>query len=223
MFQNGTCALPLQFAALVDISEVLCDCRSFRTKEIGDLLLRQPHRLVFKAHVQPNGLVRLIDDNLVLARSHSTLPLKCRGAHASRNSAHDDEGEEKRGLGMGFHRVSYTIFAVGCVGFRGRFSWPRKVSVVRREQIRVLIKTAAPAYAEASGGQARCRGGGLTGVAFSPHGPSILPARTKRPPRTEILTSPHGPSDLPAWGKRGAAARGWVRVSAADPEGKVRK
>ena len=34
----------------------------------------------------------------------------------------------------------------------------------------IVPQTAAPAYAEASGGQARCRGGGLTGVAFSPHG-----------------------------------------------------
>ena len=59
-------------------------------------------------------------------------------AHASRNSAHDGEGERKRRLGMGFHRVNYTISAALCVGFRGRFPWPRKVSVVRREQIRVL-------------------------------------------------------------------------------------
>ena len=59
-------------------------------------------------------------------------------AHASRNSTHDGEGEGMRGLGMGFHRVNYTIFAAGRVGFRGRFPWPRKVSVVRREQIRVL-------------------------------------------------------------------------------------
>ena len=68
--------------------------------------------------------------------------------HASRNSAHDGEGEGKRGLGMGFHRVNYTIFAALCVGFRGRFPWPRKVSVVRREQIRVLIKTAAQLAAQ---------------------------------------------------------------------------
>ena len=63
-------------------------------------------------------------------------------ARASRDSAHDGEGERKRGLGLGFHRVNYTIFAALCVGFRGGFSWPRKVSVVRREQIRVLFKTA---------------------------------------------------------------------------------
>ena len=42
-------------------------------------------------------------------------------ARASRNSAHDGEGERKRGLGMGFHRVNYTIFAALHVGFRGRF------------------------------------------------------------------------------------------------------
>ena len=59
-------------------------------------------------------------------------------AHASRNPTHDSEGERKRGLGMEFHRVNYTIFAAGCVGFRGRFPPPRKVSVVRREQILVL-------------------------------------------------------------------------------------
>ena len=48
----------------------------------------------------------------------------CVTAHASRNSAHDGEGEGKRGLGMGSHRVNYTIFAAGRVGFRGRFPWP---------------------------------------------------------------------------------------------------
>ena len=29
------------------------------------------------------------------------------------------EGEGKRGLGMGFHRLNYTIFAALRVGFRG--------------------------------------------------------------------------------------------------------
>ena len=32
------------------------------------------HGLVFKTHIQPNGLVQLIDDNLVLARGHLALP-----------------------------------------------------------------------------------------------------------------------------------------------------
>ena len=73
----------------------------------------------------------------------------CVTAHASRNSAHDGEGEGKRGLGMGFHRVNYTIFAAVCVGFRGRFPPPRKVSVVRREQIRVLSKNRTPASTSA--------------------------------------------------------------------------
>ena len=70
-------------------------------------------------------------------------------AHVSHHSAHDGEGEGKRGLGMGFHRVNYTIFAALCVGFRGRFPWPRKVSVVRREQIRVLNQNCTPARASA--------------------------------------------------------------------------
>ena len=43
-----------------------CDRWSLCAEEIGNLLLRQPCGLVFKTHVQPNGLVRLIDDNLVL-------------------------------------------------------------------------------------------------------------------------------------------------------------
>ena len=62
----------------------------------------------------------------------------CVTAHVSRNSAHDGEGEGRRGLVTVVHRVDYTIFAAGCVDFRGRFPWLRKVSVVRREQIRVL-------------------------------------------------------------------------------------
>ena len=40
-------------------------------------------------------------------------------AHVSHHSAHDGEGEGKRGLGLGVHRVNYTIFAAGRVGFRG--------------------------------------------------------------------------------------------------------
>ena len=44
-------------------------------------------------------------------------------AHASRNSAHDGEGEGKRGLGMGFHRVNYTIFAALRVGFGLVIRW----------------------------------------------------------------------------------------------------
>ena len=40
-------------------------------------------------------------------------------AHASRNSAHDGEGERKRGLVTVVHRVNYIIFAALCVGFRG--------------------------------------------------------------------------------------------------------
>ena len=60
VFQNGTCVLSLQFAVLADICEVLCYRRSLRAEEIGNLLLRQP-----------NGLVRLAHDNLVLACAHS--------------------------------------------------------------------------------------------------------------------------------------------------------
>ena len=37
----------------------------------------------------------------------------------SRNSAHDGEGEGKRGLVTVVHRVNYTIFAALRVGFRG--------------------------------------------------------------------------------------------------------
>ena len=48
-------------------------------------------------------------------------------AHASRNSAHDGEGEGKRGLGMGAHGVNYTIFAALRVNLRGRFPWSLKV------------------------------------------------------------------------------------------------
>ena len=88
----------------------------------------------------------------------------CVTAHANRDSAHDGEDEGKRRLGTVVHRVNYTIFAALRVGFSGRFPWPRKVSVVRREQIRVLNKNRTPARASAlrttfgRGICANCRG-----------------------------------------------------------------
>ena len=89
------------------------------------------------------------DENFAMTGLDGDTPRDCMGtdpakasAHASRNSVHDGESERKRGLVTVVHRVNCTIFAALCVGFRGRFPWPRKVSVVRREQIRVLIKTA---------------------------------------------------------------------------------
>ena len=63
----------------------------------------------------------------------------CVTAHASRNSAHDGEGERKRGLGMGFHRVNYTIFAALRVGIRGRFP-PRLIL------LRLKAAIAAPVF-----------------------------------------------------------------------------
>ena len=45
----------------------------------------------------------------------------CVTAHASRNSAHDGEGEGKRGLGMGFHRVNYTILPRSVLAFAADF------------------------------------------------------------------------------------------------------
>ena len=41
-------------------------------KQITQSRLIEPHRLVFKAHVQPNGFVRLINDDLVLFFAHNT-------------------------------------------------------------------------------------------------------------------------------------------------------
>ena len=43
--------------------------------------------------------------------------------HASRDSAHDGEGERKRGLVTVVHRVNYTIFAAGRVGFGLVIRW----------------------------------------------------------------------------------------------------
>ena len=54
---------------------MLCYRRSLRTEEIGELLLRQPHRLVFKPHLQPYCLVRLIDHNLILYFAHNATSL----------------------------------------------------------------------------------------------------------------------------------------------------
>ena len=41
-------------------------------KQITQSRLIEPHRLVFKAHVQPNGFVRPINDDLILFFAHDT-------------------------------------------------------------------------------------------------------------------------------------------------------
>ena len=52
-----------------------CDNRLIPAKKQRHLFLRQPHRFVFKTDVQPDGLVRLVDDNLVLSAFHSYFPV----------------------------------------------------------------------------------------------------------------------------------------------------
>ena len=41
------------------------------TKQLSHLVTIQPHGLIFKTHVQPDGFVRLVHDNLVLVSAHS--------------------------------------------------------------------------------------------------------------------------------------------------------
>ena len=41
-------------------------------KQITQSRLIEPQRLVFKAHVQPNGFVRLLNDDLILFFAHNT-------------------------------------------------------------------------------------------------------------------------------------------------------
>ena len=105
--------------------------------------------------------------------------------HASRDSAHDGEDERKRGLVTAVHRVNYTIFAALRVGFRGRFPWLRKVSVVRREQIRVLIKTAAElTEIDRSAGAAKNGDRALMGRVDAAHDKAReIPATVKQPTR----------------------------------------
>ena len=42
------------------------------SKQLRHLMTIQPHRLVFKTNIEPNGFVRLIYDNLVFVRTHIT-------------------------------------------------------------------------------------------------------------------------------------------------------
>ena len=48
-----------------DIVDVTIHHRSVNAKQLRKARLVEPHRLVFKTYVQPDGLVRLIHDNLV--------------------------------------------------------------------------------------------------------------------------------------------------------------
>jgi hypothetical protein len=71
MFQNGTRAFPVEFAALVDVGQVLCYRGTLRPEKICNPFLRQPERLVFETDVEPKRLVRLIDDDWRLCRDPS--------------------------------------------------------------------------------------------------------------------------------------------------------
>ena len=42
----------------------------YALEQLAKLRLRQPHGLVFKSYIQPNGLIRLVDDDLVFTRCH---------------------------------------------------------------------------------------------------------------------------------------------------------
>ena len=68
----GSCLL-IQLPARIYVLKMQSDIVSRTTKQSCHLALRQPHGLVFKTHVQTDGLVRLVHDNLVFACAHLTL------------------------------------------------------------------------------------------------------------------------------------------------------
>ena len=60
----------LQFSLREDVLYVATYDRHIALEQLAKLRLRQPHGLVFKSYVQPNGLIRLVDDDLVFTRCH---------------------------------------------------------------------------------------------------------------------------------------------------------
>ena len=44
-------------------------CLYIAPKQLRHLMAVQPYRLIFKADIQSDGFVRLVDDNLVLAQA----------------------------------------------------------------------------------------------------------------------------------------------------------
>ena len=66
------------------------------SEQLCHLALREPNRLVFEADLQPDGLVRLIDDDLVLGFWHDGDPLRLWQAVEEflRREFHSREGEE---------------------------------------------------------------------------------------------------------------------------------
>ena len=66
-------AFLLQFAFRKDVLYMTAYDRHIALEQFAQLCLRQPHGFVFKTNVQPNGLVRLIDNNLVPGGLHLDL------------------------------------------------------------------------------------------------------------------------------------------------------
>ncbi len=66
MFQNGTCVLTLQFPNFINVCYVFCYRWSLSTKKLRNLILRQPYCLVLQAHIQPQRVIWLIHNYLIL-------------------------------------------------------------------------------------------------------------------------------------------------------------
>ena len=57
-FPNGTCATFVEFSAGIDVLQVLCDGRAFRSEKIGNLLLGEPNRILLYSHFQSYRFIR---------------------------------------------------------------------------------------------------------------------------------------------------------------------
>jgi hypothetical protein len=78
-FHFGNSCLTDKFSSGIDILQMLANGRLLHAKQFRNLQLRQPNAFMCIPCLQPDGLVRLIDDNLVPGLLHLDLRVNSAG------------------------------------------------------------------------------------------------------------------------------------------------
>lgn len=60
MFQNGTCAIYIKFAAFVNVVQMFGNSWPFSPEQVGYLFLCQPNGFIFQPHFQLDRFIRLV-------------------------------------------------------------------------------------------------------------------------------------------------------------------
>ena len=67
MFQNGTCAVFIQFFAKINIPYMFSYGWSAHRKHLGNLILSQPYCFILYNDFQTSNLIRLINNDLTIS------------------------------------------------------------------------------------------------------------------------------------------------------------